>query len=557
MVFVPQNLSNEELLQAYLDLQARVTQFSSKEQELINMRDTLDQELEVYKRMNDFHAEALEVGDVPELLTLMAEYVVDLFECEMGYARVSDAQSNTLVADHLEGGQRNLADLHVSGFRAVRAGTDGAAPFAWHQAVERCQPQSSLTLTVVAAVSEVRAGTYTPFSAKKAALFRLFVESCAPYVENIHATAQIQHQLETIRKSELEQRRLSLIATTTHSGVIIADSHGHIQWVNDAFTANTGYALDDVLGLKPKDFLQAPGLNDVETLRNLSRALAAHENVSVDLKNLRKNGEPFYIRLNVTPVFDPEQRLVNFIGIQQDITEGKVNQEQLQAQNEELTKINQELDQFVYSISHDLRAPLLSIQGLLDLIDLDAGQEGNAVYLKMIAESVSRLDHTILEILNYSRNARLDVHSVEFNFRTYVNDLVADLSNLRPDVAVRVDWTGEEVVHLDEVRVGVLLKNIVSNALKYSKQGQEGGEVVLAVQVEKDRCSVRVSDNGMGIGQEHLDKVFDMFYRATQRGAGTGLGLYICKEIVDKLNGTLSLNSTLGEGTVVEFILPQ
>lgn len=557
MVFVPQNLSNEELLQAYLDLQARVTQFSSIEQELINMRDTLDQELEVYKRMNDFHAEALEVGDVPELLTLMAEYVVGLFECEMGYARVSDVQSNTLVADHLEGGQRNLADLHVSGFRAVRAGTDGATPFAWHEAVERRQPQSSLTLTVVAAVSEVRAGTYTPFSAKKAALFRLFVESCAPYVENIHATAQIQHQLETIRKSELEQRRLSLIATTTHSGVIIADPHGHIQWVNDAFTANTGYALDDVLGLKPKDFLQAPGLNDVETLRNLSRALAAHENVSVDLKNLRKNGEPFYIRLNVTPVFDPEQRLVNFIGIQQDITEGKVNQEQLQAQNEELTKINQELDQFVYSISHDLRAPLLSIQGLLDLIDLDAGQEGNAVYLKMIAESVSRLDHTILEILNYSRNARLDVHPVEFNFRTYVNDLVADLSNLRPDVAVRVDWTGEEEVRLDEVRVGVLLKNIVSNALKYSKQGQEGGEVVLAVQVEQDRCSVRVSDNGMGIGQEHLDKVFDMFYRATQRGAGTGLGLYICKEIVDKLNGTLSLHSTLGEGTVVEFTLPQ
>lgn len=557
MVFVPQNLSNEELLQAYLDLQARVTQFSSKEQELINMRDTLDQELEVYKRMNDFHAEALEVRDVPELLALMAEYVVDLFECEMGYARVSDVHSNTLVADHLEGGQRNLADRHISRFRSVRAGVDGATPFAWHEAAERRQPQSSLTLTVVAAVSEARAGTYTPFSEKKAALFRLFVESCAPYVENIHATAQIQHQLQTIRKSELEQRRLSLIATTTHSGVIIADPHGHIQWVNDAFTANTGYALDDVLGLKPKDFLQAPGLNDVEILRNLSRALAAHENVSVDLKNLKKNGEPFYIRLNVTPVFDPEQRLVNFIGIQQDITEGKVNQEQLQAQNEELTKINQELDQFVYSISHDLRAPLLSIQGLLDLIDLDAGQEGNAVYLKMIAESVSRLDHTILEILNYSRNARLDVHPVEFNFRTYVNDLVADLSNLRPDVAVRVDWSGEEVVCLDEVRVGVLLKNIVSNALKYSKQGQEGGEVVIAVQVEKDRCSVRVSDNGMGIGQEHLDKVFDMFYRATQRGAGTGLGLYICKEIVDKLNGTLSLNSTLGEGTVVEFTLPQ
>ncbi|MGA1495574.1 MAG: sensor histidine kinase, partial [Rhodothermales bacterium] len=441
--------------------------------------------------------------------------------------------------------------------RGQASGEHGSNGLAWHHAAKRRPPSSTRNLTVIAGVSAGRGGTFPPFSPKKAVLFRLFVESCAPYVGTIESSARIQQQLETIRKSELEQRRLSLIATTTHSGVIITDAQGCIEWVNDAFTTNTGYDLDEVKGLKPKDFLQAPGLNDADTLRNLSRALAAKENVSVDLKNVKKSGDTFYIRLDVTPVFDREQRLINYIGIQQDITEGKVNQEQLESQNEELTKINQELDQFVYSISHDLRAPLLSIQGLLDLVELDDQEDGNGVYLKMIAESVTRLDHTILEILNYSRNARLDVHPVEFNFRTYVDDLVSDLSNLRPDVEMVVQWNGQETVRLDEVRVGVLLKNIVSNALKYSKQDEADAEVLIEVQVEAEQCTVRVTDTGQGIGEEHLQKVFDMFYRATRKGSGTGLGLYICKEIVDKLNGTLSLESTLGEGTVVEFTLPQ
>lgn len=590
---MPQNLSKEELLQAYLDLQARVTRFSSKEQELINIRDQLDQELEVYKRMNDFHAEALEADSVPALLALIAEYVVDLFECEMGYACVSDVVSESLVAEYLEGGQRALAEDHRAAFRAMctvaggaavesasesavaggRAAAESAEPpqaapdssgsLAWYQVAERRPPSSTRNLTVIAGASTGRGGTFAPFSPKKSVLFQLFVESCAPYVGTIESTARIQQQLETIRKSELEQRRLSLIATTTHSGVIITDARGYIEWVNDAFTTNTGYDFDEVLGRKPKDFLQAPGLNDGDTLRRLSESLAVPENVSVDLKNLRKSGEPFYIRLDITPVFDRENRLINYIGIQQDITDGKVSQERLEAQNEELTKINQELDQFVYSISHDLRAPLLSIKGLLDLVELDNGgqsngvEQGNGVYLKMISESVTRLDHTILEILNYSRNARLDVHPVEFNFRTFVADLVADLGNLRPEVAIDVQWKGSEMVRLDEVRAGVLFKNILSNALKYSKQDVDDANVIVDVHVEPDQCSVRVADNGLGIAEEHLQKVFDMFYRATQRGAGTGLGLYICKEIVDKLNGTLSLESTLGEGTTVTFTLPQ
>ena len=97
--------------------------------------------------------------------------------------------------------------------------------------------------------------------------------------------------------------------------------------------------------------------------------------------------------------------------------------------NQELTKINKELDQFVYSISHDLRAPLLSIQGLLGLIQFDTWDAGNQEFLNLIAESTKRLDHTILEILNYSRNARMDISLQPFNLKESIRDILIDLSS--------------------------------------------------------------------------------------------------------------------------------
>ena len=274
------------------------------------------------------------------------------------------------------------------------------------------------------------------------------------------------------------------------------------------------------------------------------------------MKNRKKNGELFYFRLSITPVFDQEDRLINFIAIQQDITAQKVGEQRLVEKNQELTKINKELDQFVYSISHDL-APLLSIQGLLGLIQFDTWDAGNQEFLNLIAESTKRLDHTILEILNYSRNARMDISLQPFNLKESIRDILIDLSSLRLGVETSFEWEGSDVVKQDEVRVGVLLKNILANAIKYSKG--EAGEafVKVNVYVNDEGFKIVISDNGEGIEEVHLEKVFDMFYRATNSSPGTGLGLYISKEITDKLGGTISIASSRGVGTEVTITLPQ
>lgn len=563
-----QSLSYQELQEAYLALQSRVTRFSSKEQELINAQDMLDQELVGYRRMNDFHALAIEAQDVPNFMALVAETVVDLFETEIGFCCLRQLDGETCLFSHLEGGGQHYADALMQtigglgrdakmSFEMSSATEDVDAPIGRYMLAKRSREGSGLELVVVAAVSRLRSQTYAEFNRRAFTLFQLFVDSSVAYLESILTRDRVKEQLETIRKSELEQRRLSLIATKTHSGVIITDAKGRIVWVNEAFQTNTGYVMAEILGKKPREFLQSPELNSPETMHKLSRALRKRENITIDLKNSRKDGSLFYIRLNITPVFDQDEKLVSFIALQEDITAQKESEAKMMEKNEELTKINQELDQFVYSISHDLRAPLLSIQGLLGLIETDRWTEENREYLQLIDESTQRLDHTILEILNYSRNARLDITWSAFNLRSFIQDILTDLQSMRLDVITEVIWSGEEQVYLDEVRVGVLLNNLLSNAIKYSKRGQDDAKVRVRVETTPEECVIAIEDNGEGIEEAHLNSVFDMFFRASNSSPGTGLGLYICKEITDKLGGGIVLTSEKGIGTTVTTTLLQ
>ena len=563
------NLTHEELQAAYLELQSRVTRFSSTEQALINTRDQLDQERTVYQRMNRFHTEAIETHHVPALLTLVAETVVDLFETEMGYAAFRCSTRPERNAEHLEGGRRFLRDaLQAECWKLVdqAAGSTeewvdenvkGDGPMGRRFLGRRIKGDPQVELVIVGAVSREMDRNYEDFNPNTETLLTLFADSCSSYLHNIISTDRINEQLETIRISELEQRKLSLIATKTQSGVIITDSHGCIEWVNEAFMGNTGYSMEEVLGRKPKEFLQVGSHNAPETMEKLSGALRNHEHVSVSLCNRRKNGEEFHINLNISPVFDQDQKLINFIAIQQDITEQKGNERRIVEQNDALTKINQELDHFVYSISHDLRAPLLSIEGLLGLIEPEGDDAENQEYLDLIEQSVKRLDNTIMDILNYSRNARLDVIHAEYDLRHALDTTLRDLVNARSDVRVEVHWNGPNEAVLDELRVGVLLKNVLSNAIKYSRTDIEDAHVLIEVDNGPDACRLRIQDNGEGIAAEHVDKVFDMFFRATNSSSGTGLGLYICKEVADKIGGTITLESEQGLGTEVTLVLPQ
>ena len=224
--------------------------------------------------------------------------------------------------------------------------------------------------------------------------------------------------------------------------------------------------------------------------------------------------------------------------------------------NDELKKTNAELDRFVYSVSHDLRSPLLSIHGVIDILkQKEALSESGDQLLQMIVNSIDRLDNSIVEILDYSRNARFDVEHVELDLNTILQQITTDLQHLAP-IRFDIQFETSTIVTSDKFRLITILKNTISNAVKYRKRNQSDCFVNIKVSKENNFIIIRVEDNGIGISEKSLPKIFDMFYRATSSVAGTGLGLYICKEMITKLGGTINLDSKLGEGTKVTIKIP-
>jgi signal transduction histidine kinase/ligand-binding sensor domain-containing protein len=228
----------------------------------------------------------------------------------------------------------------------------------------------------------------------------------------------------------------------------------------------------------------------------------------------------------------------------------------IEKRNAELRKLNEELDRFVYSTSHDLRAPLASIMGLVNLSRLEKDNKDH--YIDLIEKSVGKLDQFIGEITDYSRNARLDVDPREIHFEKLLNTLLDDLKYLdeKASITKSVEITGAGTFYTDELRLKILLNNLISNALKYHNPHQEHPFVKIHITYNSDEAQIKVIDNGIGIDEKHLPNIFKMFYRGSDKSRGSGLGLYIVKETIDKLRGSVDVLSYHGEGSTFTVKLP-
>jgi signal transduction histidine kinase len=226
---------------------------------------------------------------------------------------------------------------------------------------------------------------------------------------------------------------------------------------------------------------------------------------------------------------------------------------------EELRQSNTELDRFVYSVSHDLRAPLSSLMGLVALAEKTANAEETATLLSMMRNRIDAQEKFIRDIIDYSRNARLN-HEPE---DTNLNDIIGEImDNLRyaeevSSVKIKTDIPENYSLKTDKVRLKIVLNNLVSNALKYHDRHKAERYVRIQVRNENSHCEIRVEDNGVGIKPDHHEKIFDMFYRASENSKGSGLGLYIAREAVKKLGGQITVESELGKGTRFRIILPK
>ncbi len=234
----------------------------------------------------------------------------------------------------------------------------------------------------------------------------------------------------------------------------------------------------------------------------------------------------------------------------------KKAEDKLKVTNRQLRKANVELDNFVYKVSHDLRAPIASVLGLVNLAKKENKFDTLKSYFDMVGRSAVQQDSFIKDILDLSRNSRLLVDRKKINWQELINDTFEHLKFSVKDKAIdrKVNIIGRGSFYSDQRRIKVIFNNLISNAIRYSN-GKDP-VVEIDVKINKTNANITISDNGVGIEKKHQKKVFEMFYRATDANAGSGLGLYIVKESIDKLNGNIDMMSDPGIGTKFLISLP-
>ena len=275
--------------------------------------------------------------------------------------------------------------------------------------------------------------------------------------------------------------------------------------------------------------------------------------VSISLYGLTLKGSHFDNQLSFMLTYGSVFSVIyffNYLTYQYDLV--------IRSQNSELKKANEELDRFVYTASHDLKAPLNSITGLVSLMKTteDAGE--TRLFIQMIEKSVASMKGFITEVTDLSRNSRTEVTYSD----VYVSEMVDEIHRSLEfyEKAEHVLWQREFpadlIIRTDPYRLRISLNNLLSNAVKYSDLSRSNPFVKISTSQTSSHLTITIEDNGIGIPADKLPQLFQMFYRATDKESGSGLGLYIAKESIGKLKGTLEVRSVYERGTTFIITLP-
>lgn len=221
----------------------------------------------------------------------------------------------------------------------------------------------------------------------------------------------------------------------------------------------------------------------------------------------------------------------------------------------ELEKTNDELNRFIYSISHELRAPLVSVIGIVNLVKLENMYDASGEYWNLIETCSNKLDYYIQKTLQYYKNNKAAEEVIEIDFKSLIDELVALHSYTDLDTSFTVNVNQKVPFKGDLFRIEVILGNLISNAIKYQKVEEPDKRVAIDAVVEETFVEIRINDNGTGILNEHLEKIFIQFFKS-EIHHGSGLGLFIVKEALNKINGRISVNSDIDCGTTFTITIP-
>lgn len=229
---------------------------------------------------------------------------------------------------------------------------------------------------------------------------------------------------------------------------------------------------------------------------------------------------------------------------------------QLKNKVEELQTANDELNRFVYSTSHDLRSPLSNILGILNVAKLQSPIGDPTEYFSMIESCVNKMDGFIHKIIEYYKGIRLDEVNEDVDFNKMFSDSIQLCNMQNPQIVFEVKINQPVRFSCDAFRLSLILNNLISNAVKYQRQDEAHPKVMLSADISEKEARMHIEDNGVGIIEEHVNKIFQIFFRSTDFKNGLGIGLYIVKEALTRIGGEISVHSEFGKGTRFTLVVP-
>lgn len=373
--------------------------------------------------------------------------------------------------------------------------------------------------------------------------------------ERKQAEQTLAIQADQLRESEA---RVRAIVDTAAEGIIVIGEQGLIDRFNPAAENMFGYAEDEVLGKNISMLMPSPWREEHDAY--LTRYLKTGEKKIVgigrEVAGMRKDGAIFPMDLAVSEVRLSDRRM--FTGIVRDITERKQVEERQAQLVHELENANEELRNFAYVVSHDLKAPLRAISSLADWVVTDYADkfddEGRE-HMRLLLGRVRRMDGLIDGVLQYSRVGRVKETCAPVNLDQMAHEVI-DLLAPPPNISIVIDNPLPTVV-AERTRLQQLFQNLLSNAIKYMDKPE--GVIRIGCVAAGDKWKLSVSDNGPGIEERHFEKIFQLFQTLAPRDRveSTGVGLALVKKIVEMYGGEVWVKSKVGEGSTFFFTLPR
>ncbi|TAJ77132.1 MAG: PAS domain-containing sensor histidine kinase [Gallionellaceae bacterium] len=335
--------------------------------------------------------------------------------------------------------------------------------------------------------------------------------------------------------------------------IVITDTQGNIEWVNHAFSVLTGYV--DILE-KNAALLFADAQGSYEVMR---QKLVDMQHHTIEAQMCRMDGGEFSANVTLSAVRSDADMVTHHVLEFSDITEFRRAQDELERRTKELSRSNQELEQFAYVASHDLQEPLrmvasytqLIAQRYRDKLDADADE-----FIEFAVDGATRMQAIINDLLMLSRVGTRNLAFTRVDSKSSLDRALANLRLVIGETGAEIICDTLPVVDADGSQLTQLFQNLIGNALKF--HGDRSPLVRIGAEKQDGEWVFYVSDNGIGIAPEHFERIFLMFQRlhGKREYPGTGIGLTICKKIVERHGGKIWVESAQGKGTTFYFTVP-